>query len=110
RYSLYSATVKLRDHPLLSYRNLPSWPPTWVWIGGAENKQPHGEIGILMRVTASQQIALNYRCFLWIEYAESTYIGCLLVSDYPFFRQLSKLLQGNCGHSIEKIGDLDLSF
>jgi hypothetical protein len=75
-----------------------------------ENKNPQGEIGILMRVTASQQVALSNRCFLWIEYAESTYIGCLLVSDYSFFRQLSKLLQENCGHSIDAIGSLDISY
>ena len=63
-----------------------------------------------MRVTTSQQVALNNRCFLWIEYAESTYIGCLLVSDYFFFRQVSNLLQENCGHSIEAIGSLDVSY
>jgi hypothetical protein len=34
----------LRDHPLMSYRGLPSWPPAWTWIGGLDNKRPQGEM------------------------------------------------------------------
>ena len=36
----------LRDHPLLCYRGVPSWPPTWTWVGGSDNQKPRGEIGI----------------------------------------------------------------
>jgi hypothetical protein len=37
----------LRDHPLMSYNGMPSWPPAWTWIGGVENDHPRGEVGIL---------------------------------------------------------------
>ena len=43
----------LRDHPLLSYRGIPSWPPVWTWIEGEENKNPKGEIGTLIAVKLS---------------------------------------------------------
>ena len=101
--------MELRSHPLISYRGLSSWPPHWIWIGGKKS-QPHpkGEVGVLKRVTASQHGKLN-ACFLWIAYEQSIYIGCLLISDYPFFQQLVKLLERLCGRSIEKIGGFDLS-
>ena len=28
--------VELRNHPRMSYRKVPSWPPSWVWISGSE--------------------------------------------------------------------------
>jgi hypothetical protein len=40
----------LRNHPLMRYRGIASWPPVWTWIGGGEKKRPRGEIGILRSV------------------------------------------------------------
>jgi hypothetical protein len=45
--------MALRDHPLLTYRGVPSWPPTWTWTGGSDNKHPEGEIGIMKDVQPS---------------------------------------------------------
>ena len=101
--------MELRNHPLVTYRNLPSWPPTWVWIGRNSDKQPKGEIGTLTRVKADRS-SLIHRCFLWMEYEDSAYLGCLLLSDGAFCEQLLKLLQENIGRSIGEIGSLDLSY
>jgi hypothetical protein len=32
----------LRNHPLMRYRGIASWPPAWTWIGGGE-KNGHEE-------------------------------------------------------------------
>ena len=44
--------VKLRDHPLMSYRGIPNWPPVWTQmrIGGV--KIVKGEVGVLIYVHA----------------------------------------------------------
>jgi len=98
----------LRDHPLLSYRGIPSWPPTWTWIEGEENKKPKGEIGTLIAVKLSVIEPPN-RCYLLVHHQGSTYMGCLLINDLSFCAQITELLQNHCGHSLQDIGDLDLS-
>ena len=97
-----------RDHPLLSYRGVPSWPPAWAWIDGPENKNPKGEIGTLTEVRLSLIEPPN-RCYLVIRHEESTYMGCLLINDLSFCAQITQLLQNYCGHSLQEIGSLDLS-
>jgi hypothetical protein len=98
--------MQLRNHPQMSYRQVSSWPPLWMWIGGKENKRPKGEVGILKRVNGEPII---HRCFLWIEYEESTYLGCLMLSNAAFCERVFKVLQENVGRSIEDIGSIDLS-
>ena len=39
----------LRDHPLMSYKGIPNWPPAWTWIDGLENKRPRGKSGFSKR-------------------------------------------------------------
>jgi hypothetical protein len=97
----------LRDHPLMSYRGIPNWPPTWIWIDGPEEKHSKGELGILKSVLSSKHSA--NRCFLVVFYNESSYMGCLLFDDEIFCCQITKLLQANCSRRIAEIGDLDLS-
>ena len=70
----------LREHPLMRYKGVPSWPPTWTWTDGLENKHPQGEIGVLKAVALSN-IQPADRCFLYIEHEGSSYIGCLLFDD-----------------------------
>ena len=98
----------LRDHPLLSYRGIPSWPPAWAWIDGPENKNPKGEIGTLIAVKLSLIEPPN-KCYLIICDEGSTYMGCLFINDLSFCAQITELLQNHCGHSIRDIGSLDLS-
>jgi hypothetical protein len=100
--------MQLRHHPLMSYRGVPNWPPVWVWRGIGENKRPKGEVGILKNVTPSR-LAGRHRCFLVIEYEGATYMGCLLFNEHSFCRQVTKLLFGYCGRSLEDIGALEVS-
>jgi hypothetical protein len=98
----------LRDHPLMSYCGVPSWPPKWTWTGGPENNHPRGEIGILREVVLSNVLPRADRCFLYIDHDGSSYIGCLLIDD-AFCSQIAKLLQGCCNRPIAEIGSLNLS-
>jgi hypothetical protein len=98
----------LRDHPLICHRGIPSWPPTWTWTVGLENRHPKGEVGILKAIFPCK-LQPPDRCFLLISYQESEYLGCLLVDDFAFCSQITKLLQDYRNHSIVEIGGLDLS-
>jgi hypothetical protein len=84
----------LRDHPLLNHRGIPSWPPTWTWIGGLEDKCPQGEVGILKAVELSHVLPAD-GCFLIIDYEESLYMGCLLIDDEISCGQMMESLQGS---------------
>jgi hypothetical protein len=96
----------LRDHPLMSYRGAPNWPPAWTWTSGLENKNAHGEVGILREVAPSNVLP---GCFLYMDHEGSSYIACLLFDDQAFSREIVKLLQAYCNRSIADIGSLDLS-
>jgi hypothetical protein len=98
----------LRDHPLMSRYGVPNWPPVWTWVDGVENKTPKGEVGIL-RWVALTGIQPTDRCYLYIDYEESSYMGCLLFDDHAFCSYLAKLLDNYCNRPISEIGSLDLS-
>jgi hypothetical protein len=99
----------LRDHPLMSYKGFPSWPPVWLWIYGEEDKGPKGEIGVFRRLVESN-IQPSNRCFLFIDYEESSYIGDLTVDDHAFCAEIVRFLQQHCyNRPIAEIGGLDLS-
>jgi hypothetical protein len=97
----------LRDHPLVSHGSVSSWPPAWTWVAGSDNKHPRGEIGILKPV-AKSNIEPADRCFLYIDYEGSSYIGCL-PCDHAFCGQLMEVLEANRNKSIAEIGSLDLA-
>jgi hypothetical protein len=104
---LLEAIMLLRDHPLMSYKGVPSWPPVWTWTYGEEDKRPKGEIGVFRRVVRSN-IQPSNRCFLFIDHQESSYIGGLMVDDSVFCDQITKLLQGCYNRPIAEIGGLQL--
>lgn len=107
--------IKLRDHPLLSYRKVCSWPPFWVFLYPPANESPirrdttslQGEVGILKEVRRWD--LREHKCFLYIEHENSTYLGCLFVQDSAFCQRLYELLRGCCGRPIKEIGDMDVS-
>jgi hypothetical protein len=106
----------MRKHPLMSYRGQPNWPPVWMWTGTGENKHPHGEVGALKEVHLSivtpempASTPPFNRVYLFMEYRDSTYVGALLFDDAGVCEQIGKLLEAQCGHSLEEIGRLDLT-
>ena len=96
----------LREHPLFSYHGMRSWPPFWTWRAGGYDRCPRGEVGILIKVEKSSPAD---KCFLYIDYEGSTYIGCLLCSDHVFCSQIVRILQAHLNKTIAQIGSLDIS-
>src|SRR5262247_500011 len=103
--------MQLRDHPLMSYRGICNWPPTWALTGGGTDRAKdtlRGEIGILNQVLLSR-IEPYTRCYLLMEFQGNAYMGTLLFDNAAFCRQIYDLLKNHCSESIKQIGDLDLS-
>src|SRR5687768_6560860 len=99
--------MKLRRHPLMSYRGVNSWPPVWVARDADENEHARGEVGVLRSVRPS--LLERARLFLVIEHEDREYIGTLLFEDFGFCQHIYKLLLAHVGQSIQKIGAIDLS-
>jgi hypothetical protein len=98
--------MKLREHPLMSYRGARSWPPVWLWVDGRENERLRGEVGILIDVRESK--LGSDRLFMTIHYYESRYVGWLRFDNKNFCRHIFYLLKDYCGYSISHIGGLDI--
>jgi hypothetical protein len=98
----------LRDHPLMSCYGIPSWPPTWILIKGSGAERVMGEIGILTRILVND-LPSTRRCFLYMRHEESSYLGCLFVTDLAFFGQIVKILEGCINRPICEIGSIDLA-
>ena len=77
-------------------------------MGGGNDKRPRGEVGILRRVEKSNVLPAD-RCFLYIDYEDSSYIGCLLCADHAFCSQIVRILEANLNKTIAQIGSIDLS-
>src|SRR5262245_48664216 len=99
----------LRDHPLMMYNGIRSWPPVWVWRGGNANTNPKGEVGILLDVALSG-IPPKSSCFLIMEHLGAEYIGALLLSDREFCRVVYDVLSQHRFKLIREIGGIDLSY
>src|SRR5215510_463078 len=99
----------LRDHPLMIYNGIRSWPPVWVWKGGNDNTNPKGEVGILLNVGLSR-LPPNSSCFLIMEHLDAEYIGALLLNDRAFCRLVFDALLQNRFKPIREIGGIDLSY
>ena len=101
--------MSVRDHPLMRYRGVPSWPPNWTWSGVGEDKAPKGEVGVLRSVSESNIQPAN-RCFLFIDHEGSSYGGVLTVDYHAFCTQIVRFLQEDCyNRPIAEIGSLELS-
>lgn len=97
--------MRLRDHPLMSYRGVKNWPP--VWLQPDTDKKLTGEVGLLTGVTADPA---KKKCFLHIEYAKEPYTGALLFEDEMFCWLMCKIISNQLGRKISDIGDFDISF
>ncbi|HEY1373388.1 MAG TPA: hypothetical protein VGH50_13030 [Candidatus Binatia bacterium] len=107
-------SMELRDHPLMTYRGIRSWPPVWTLIRGAGKDRPKGEVGVLKEIHVSAtppaaDATRSYnRIFLFIELDGQAYLGCLMLEDYAFRQQLAIILHDHCNRTIEEIGSIEL--
>jgi hypothetical protein len=99
--------MKLRDHPLMSYRGVSNWPPAWVGRNTKQLEQPSGEIGILKNVIPSRLESAS-RFYLMIEHEGEEYLGALLFDDQLACHQAYMLLLDHRGDPVGKIGETDI--
>src|SRR5262245_65889928 len=104
--------MQLRNHPLMSYRGIPNWPPAWIQTGGLQDIATpalQGEIGTLTQVLLSR-IGPYKTCYLLIDFKDRSYMGTLLFDDATFCRQVHDLLQQHLGESIRQVGNVDVGY
>jgi hypothetical protein len=98
--------VKVREHPLMSYRGITNWPPTWIQATETGTKTVNKETGVLRYVL---HFGKSTNILLVIDHENQLFVGTLLFSDDRFCDHIATLLKTNIGRSIKEIGDLDLS-
>jgi hypothetical protein len=104
----HAISMKLRDHPFMTRRSgIRLWPPLWVNIDEPHDK-PAGEIGTLLRVLVAD--AIRDALFIWVQHNGLEYVGGLYFDDAGFCYEIHRVLEANIGHTIEGIGDIDLSY
>lgn len=100
------ATMKLRDHPSMSYRGVRNWPPEWNAAQRSKDEMPHGEVGILKEVFMTDDS--DCELILTIEFEGHRYFGGLEFEDPWFSSQVYGLLQHQIGRAIKDVGELEL--
>lgn len=98
--------MRLRNHPLMFYKDRRNWPPVWIWSGTVSDEQPRGEVGSLHDI---QILRVDHRIVLLMAYRGDHYIGCLRFDDAEAYQRIGAILKRQIGRSIKQIGDLDLS-
>lgn len=83
---------------------LRSWPPVWHQVKNGNSK--HLPDAILKYVYANS--ILSTRCFLVAEYENEKYVGSLIFDDKAVCAQITTLLKGHLGRTINEIGDSDI--
>ena len=99
--------MKLREHPLMAYSGLRSWPPVWMQTTSGSTKKLTGEIGVLTYVYVRHRPA--NKCLLVIEYQGQAFVGTLLFDDQAFGVKVCDLLRGLVGRAVKDIGDLNVA-
>ena len=90
----------LRDHPLMMYKGVRSWPPVWVWKGGnVTTKNPKGEVGTLLDVVRSHFLP-QFTCFLIMEHRGKQYVGLLSLDDRAFCNQIVEIVKAHRNYSM----------
>src|SRR5689334_8540756 len=97
----------LRDHPLMSYRGIATWPPRWHARGDGTAPPVAGEVGVLTEVTIyhpGSQYQRSPQLFLFMEHHGHEYLAAVLLSDTAFCLQIGRMLQKHYGRRLEEIG------
>jgi hypothetical protein len=98
----------LKNNPLMTYRGLSSWPPTWTWVGGVDNQHPKGEVGILEEIKVSQIEPMD-RIFPYMEYEAGVLYRLSLDRSSFLLPPNRSPIAGLLRASICEIGETDLS-
>jgi hypothetical protein len=99
--------MQFRDHPLMSYRGVPNWPPVWTLARNGSVRILRGEVVVLTQVLSNSE--MSKKCYLVIDFEGERFVGTLLCDDPIFCLQIPDILRRYIGRRIIDIGDLDVS-
>ena len=102
---IFSA-VKLRDHPVMSYGGMTTWPPVWKPARQGSLETVRGEVGVLAYAHSNPNV--SGKCYLVMEYEGETYVGTLIFESHALCRKVSDLINRHLKKPIKEIGDLEL--
>lgn len=100
-------TMELRNHPLMSFRGRPNWPPEWIQSPTQNGDTATGEVGILEEVYYPSVLDPS-RCYVTITHRGRAYFGVLRFDDTEFCQKISELLLQNLTREIEEIAASDV--
>ena len=100
--------MELRNHPKMTWRGRPNWPPKWNGPYGPNNPLPEGETGILVKVETGAAKKVPH-CFLVMRHNDQDYYGSMFFDDGTFLLQLLETLRKHIGSPFSEIGSLDIS-
>jgi hypothetical protein len=99
--------MKLRDHPLMFYWGLRSWPPLWIRLDEPSKRPFEGdEIGTLTHVRIND--LSDCRIVLRMYDGKTEYLGHLMFDDHEFCLRVYDLLKHHVGKPVKDIGEIDL--
>ena len=101
--------MQLRNHPMMSYKGRPSWPPQWTWMaGGDKTELAAGEVGTLEQAQPSR--VLGDTLFLTISTPrDNRFTGQLKFDDEHFASRILSVLHSRIGHPIKDIAEIEIA-
>lgn len=97
--------MKLKDHRLMQYHNVPNWPPSY--LTSDYRQEMIGEFGILREVTIDPRSAS--RCFLMVEMEGVGYVSWVKFDNAAFRARFVETVKEHLNKRIKDIGDLEMS-
>jgi hypothetical protein len=97
--------MKLKNHPLMKYHNVPNWPPSYLTPDCRQELIE--ELGILRGVTLDARTP--NRCFLTVEVNGLGYASWLKFDNEAFRRRFMDTIDAHLNKPIKAIGELEVS-
>jgi hypothetical protein len=97
--------MKLKDHPLMKYHNVPNWPPSYLTPDYRQDVI--GEFGILRAVTLDAR--MPNRCFLMVEMDGLAYVSWVKFDNSAFRARFVNTINVHLNRPMKEIGELEVS-
>ena len=97
--------MKIKDHPLMKYHNVPNWPPSYLTPD--HRQELIKEFGILRAVTLDARV--SNRCFLMVEMDGLACVSWLKFDNSTFRSRFVNTVNVHLNKPMKEIGELEVS-
>ena len=97
--------MKLKDHPLMKYHNVPNWQPSY--LTGDYRQELIKEFGILRAITLDARE--SNRCFLMVEMDGLGYVSWLKFDNLAFRARCLDAVNVHLNKPMKDIGELEVA-